>query len=251
MKSILLTSVFMISLLAVPSAFSQSKARYQDSNAVLDLQSEFFSLNAGFGFLTGTTYLEPEQQQDLKKLQAQLESLKNKYKSPAMDMGWKLETDRFAEGQRSAASADKQVKNDFNSQYSNEYRFIHAYQCTKVSGRDYSSGYVIKLNEAFNGIRRALFVLEKRLPEKTNSGALMMTNQQWKDVDGADILCKKFENGKVVDQQQKPIVSKIEKVRIPPYSSSKNPADETMCRNLNDPRIPAPPGVKCIFNYKK
>lgn len=250
MKKILITSIISLTLTHVGFAYAQGKPRYQDPTATFDLRNEFFSLNSNLGFLTTTKHLEIEQQQEVKNLQERYEKLKSKYQTPATEKIWNLAQNMIADGQKNAVVTDQQLKNRANSQYSDGYAFIHAYQCTSSRGGVESSEYVNKLNEAIKGMRKSLFILEKRLPEGKDSGALMMTNEQWKKVDGSEILCKIFENGKVIDQQPVVLVEKVEKTRIPPFSVSKNPQHEMMCRNLSDPRIPPPPPIKCVFNYK-
>ena len=242
--------MIILSTLSATSVYSQVKPRFEDSIATRDMRNDFFILNLGMGFLSTTKNLELEQQQEFKKFQDSYEKLKSKYKSAAMDNIWSLSEDKITDGQKQAALYDQQLSNKFNAQYASGSGFIHAYQCTYSKGNADLSEYVSKLNEVIRGVRHSLFVLEKRLPEKTNSGGLMMTNEQWSKVDGNTILCKKFENGKLIEQTPIAVIEKVEKTRIPPYSVSKNPQHEMMCRNLSDPRIPPPPPIKCAFNYQ-
>jgi hypothetical protein len=250
MKKILLTSIITLALSHLGFAYGQGKPRFQDPTATFDLRNEFFSLNSHLGFLTTTKHLEVEQQQEVKNLQDRYEKLKSQYQSPATEKIWNLAQDKIAEGQKNAVDTDQQLKIRANAQYSDGYAFIHAYQCTYSKRGVSDSEYVSQLNEALSGMRKSLFILEKRLPEGKDSGALMMSNEQWKKVYGPKILCKKFENGKVIDQQPVAVIEKVEKTRIPPFSASGNPQHEMMCRNLSDPRIPPPPPIKCVFNYK-
>jgi hypothetical protein len=251
------TSLFLIvSIFASSTANSKETPRYQDDKATFAMRDTFAYLNKSLGFLTATTYLEADHKQEVKKFQERYDRLKAKYQSPAMDQALSLGEKNIADGQKDASFFDQQLKLEFNGDYTDGYAFLHAYQCTysrrkkKGGSSEHKSEYVTKVNESMRTVRQNLFKLETQLPQKPSSGALMLTSEKLKEIDGSEILCKKFENGKLVEQLLEPVIEKVEKTRVPPFSASQNPQHEMMCRNLSDPRIPPPPPIKCVFNYK-
>jgi hypothetical protein len=236
-KSLLLCGLLFTSVVSeTVFAQSQTAPRFQDRIAVFDLRPDFRKASRGLGFLQGAQRLNANDREEMAALVSRLDTVKSRYKSQFTDAMWEEMKGEYEQGFALARQLESQAP------------AANAYACTSKDsqGRE-SSAYVKALNESIQGARLSLYRLENLLPKPSSSGMLMLTNNDYAKINGPSRAC----GSGAVSASTAQATAAPKKVRVAPYSASRNPQHEMMCRTLDDPRIPPPPGVKCVFNYKE
>jgi hypothetical protein len=241
--------------LGLSDANAQSVPRYKEAASVIGprgVLTDMQTLNSSLAFLlTAADNIEPAHRSEVEQLKARYEKLQARYQSAPMSQAWAMAAPQVGVGQSAANDALRQLQARFKREYSDGYVFSHRYQCHQPNNGKLRSDYVESLNAAFRAARKSMYYLETLLPKSKDSGALLMTEAKLQQIEGPNILCIKFEGGELVEQTPAPAVVKNEKIRVAPYSASRNPQHEMTCQLLDDPAIPPQPPVKCVFNYKQ
>jgi hypothetical protein len=236
-KSLFFFGILLISVApATILAQSQTAPRFQDRIAVFDLRSDFQVVSRSLGFLEGAERLNANDREEMATQVRRWGAVKSRYRSQFTDAMWENMQGEYDEGFALARQLESEAPEE------------NVYECTSEDsqGRE-SSDYVKALNEAVQGGRLSLYRLENLLPKPRSSGLLMLTNNDYIKIKGPSRACG---DGSVAASAA-PVNPAATKVRVAPYSASRNPQHEMMCRNLADPRIPPPFGIKCVFNYKE
>ena len=277
--------IFFMMIFAIYCAksFAVDNLQYKDVETMRGLEVTFCKLQHALGALVSIPVLNQDEADEVNKLVGKYNILKEKYKSNQMNMyAWGGEQRCINEG-KSAMELfrDSGIKNyEIRKKESDEIMSgvkgvydgfeptLSIRQCAykKQYNKDgsmssvWNTSIVGDIIGEINGyLSRAIqdiYYLEWRLPRKVSEGTLLMTSKARKEIQRNDSLCLepiKDEKGWRLEPRRKDIkaVSVVEaKERIAPYSKSRKSMDETTCRNLSDPRIPPPPGVQCVFNYK-
>lgn len=237
MKNILLLCGFLLTSVVPETVFAQSQTapRFQDRIAVFDLRPDFGTASSGLGFVQGAQRLNANDRAEMAALVRRLDTVKSRYKSQFTDAMWEEMKGEYERGFALARQLESQAP------------AANAYACTSKDseGRE-SSAYVTALNRSITGARLSLYRLENLLPKPRSSGMLMLTSNDYAKINGPSRAC----GSGSVSASTAQVIAAPKKVRVAPYSASRNPQHEMMCRNLADPAIPPPFGIKCVFNYK-
>ena len=253
------------------SSFAKDPFQYQDEETLRGMSNLFCIVQMNLGSLTNNSLLDEKEKEEVKELLTRYNKLKTIYISNEMNSNaWRSEEQCYNQGKDEIVRIQDNILQSFNIAQT-DYKqgrisipIINARQCSgsyrQVNGnkqfinKSFGMDIIREINQNFFNIRRNLYMIEWRLPKKVSEGTLLATNKLWSKIDGEESTCfvaVKDENGwhlEPLQLEKKEIV--VEKERIPPYSESKSQVDEARCRNIADPRIPSPVGVKCIYNYK-
>ena len=256
---------------------------------MFDYRHKVQQIMRDLAFLESTKFLSEEHRLETKKFRSRVEELFGKYRNSPFGnlIGGNLAKAAYEQGMDAALSADRDVSNvvkqqDLKNAYTctrscwkrdrgtycrpwfgpnphEDYGQFTQEELSEMNRKSSEGGqrknesaYVSSLNASIQRLRLNLHEAEQMLPKPTSSGMLLLTEVQMQKIQGPSVFCQLQDgevNNEIQEERQRAISAETKPTRIPPFSQSRSPQHEAMCRVL-EAGIPPPYGIKCVYNYK-